>query len=116
MVETHHILDQTPKPSRKWLALSDEQRLALIRSFLLPSALEVRGIEVIVAPPGGASPGWTGEYLRHSEWWLRVHLGEPLEIYCEQQKDQNKPRDPIHRQRIIDWLDARKKVKEQAGG
>ena len=115
MVQTHHIHDQTPKPSKKWLALSDEQRLVLIRSFFLPSALEVHGVAVFVVLPGGSSPGWKGEYLRQLEKGLRTHLGEPLEVYCEQQKDQNKPRDPIHRQRIIDWLDARKVIKEQAG-
>ena len=115
MVQAHHVHSQTPKPSNKWLALTNEQRLALIRGFFLPSALEVRGLEVVIAPFKGASPGWTGEYLRHLEEGLRVHLGEPLEVYCEQQKDQNKPRDPVQRQKVQAWVEARRAMKLQGG-
>lgn len=129
MVQARYIHDQTPKPSQEWLILTDVQRLALVRSveslnawitkrrWVTPTFyfIKVEGIEITVKSIMQDDSGRRGERLRSIELMLRNVIQEPLELYCERQDDQNKPRDPVHRQRIMEWLQARKLIKLEAG-
>ena len=75
--------------------------------------VRVDGLQIIVRPSSEDGPGRRGHLLRALENGLRYFLNEPVEVYCEMEKDQNKPRDPAQRQRIMDWLEARKAIKER---
>ena len=119
MVQAHHVHSTTPKPSPGWGSLSDEERLRLVRrvakTYMRIRVMAVRGIEVLVQPPPRAV-GYGGSQLRCLEVWLRQHVGEPLEVYCETQRDQNKPRHPDQRRKIQAWVEARQAIKIQRRG
>ena len=115
MVLANHIHDATPRPSQEWLGLSDMARTtAVIGTWArwatpICKLVRVEGVTVILHPLDG-EPGLRGQLLRSLEGTLR-HDAEPLELYCETQKDQNKPRDPAQRQKIQAWVEARQAIK-----
>ena len=114
MVQANHIHCETPRPSLLWLSRSDQENLAIVQKLCL-AALEVHGIEIIVGWHNGPDQGLTGQNLRNLECSLRIRLEEPIEVYCELRKDQNQPRDPLTREKIIGWLRARERMKMNGG-
>ena len=119
MVQAHHVHSTTPKPSERWMRSSDVQRfhrLLLCREAASDARFEitrVHGVEVIVKPRAPLEAGMLGMALRDYEGTVRRVLDEPVEIYCDSQRDQNKPRHPDQRRKIQAWVEARQAIKIQ---
>ena len=118
MVQAHHIHSPTPKPSQEWVALSLEEKMARIHPAMANFAIQnfmvidfARDIVVSIMVHAPMESGQLGNALRRLESHLREQTGEPLEVYCEQRRDQNKPRNPEQRQKIQAWVEARKAIK-----
>ena len=116
MVQANHVHSPTLSPSQRWLGLSDMARTAKVigtwARWASPACQLVRvaGMQIILQPLGIDDAGLRGQVLRSLENNLRDNA-EPLELYCESLKDQNKPRDPAQRQKIQAWVEARKAIK-----
>lgn len=127
MVQTNHTNSPTPRLSERWRRVTPStQEARIIAICWNPNRLDtayfrrnckfvsVQGPEVKVRIIGELEEGAVGDLLRNLEQYLRRHIREPLEVYCESRADGNKPRDPIQRQKIRDWLSARRELKQQA--
>lgn len=97
-----------PPVSPQWKALTDDERLAMVEEFLVvfretsnlsPEDLAARQIDrqVRVSFTVGARipPADKSVLMRKLERSLRQSLGEELEAYVEEMRDQNKIRRPV---------------------
>ena len=123
MVQHDHIWNETPEVSDAWRELSASERRARVEGAIATQAAAY-GVDEVILPyeatvyrQSGAAEEQTGDdgaLLLDIEAHVRAVLGEPIELYYRQRRDENKPR--MSREIILDWNERREQMRHQSLG